>query len=88
MGKHIIVKSETHLSDDRISRCSRDRVKPARSVQAGKICIPGEVSKVTFNYMQKSAAARLCHSGGEVIVVVGNELISKSEVSQAAKDRT
>jgi hypothetical protein len=24
----------------------------------------------------------------EVIVVVGNELISKSEVSQAAKDRT
>ena len=47
MSKHIIVKSETHLSECRSSRSGRNRVKPARLVQAGKMSLPGEVSKVT-----------------------------------------
>ena len=41
--------------------------------------LPGEVSKATCSSMEKSV---------EVIVVAGNELIAKSEVSQATKDRT
>jgi len=44
-----------------------------------KVFLPGEVSKATCSSMEKSA---------EVIVVAGNELIAKSEVSQATKDRT
>jgi len=44
-----------------------------------KMQLPGEVSKVTCSYMEKSA---------EVIVPTGNELHKTAQVSQVGKDRT
>ena len=41
--------------------------------------LPGEVSKVTCSYMEKSA---------EFIVLAGNEPFEKMEGSRARKDRT
>jgi hypothetical protein len=46
-------------------------------IEGKKMSLPGEVSKVTCNYMEKSA---------EVIVPMGNELHKTAQVSQVGKD--
>ncbi|CAZ97537.1 hypothetical protein [Zobellia galactanivorans] len=77
MSKHIIVKSETHLSECRSSRSGRNRGKEDAITPIKIGAGSGEVSKVTCNYMEKSA---------EVIVPTGNELHKTAQVSQMGKD--
>ena len=48
-------------------------------IEGKRMSLPGEVSKVTCNYMEKSA---------EVIVPTGKVVQKTAQVSQVGKDRT